>query len=605
MRLRNVNRLVSLLLMGWLLASCGGGGNGVKPEKTNMNGFASIHAVNSDRTQDTTVWSEEYGAGSSPYKPNVSKKYDFGGIAVYPPDKNAIAEAEVFVSESGETYWVSAESTAGWFPDLDAPIGSHTFLAHILYYRKTKEDATLRFVVSDILLEGMDYSGTAISQEMCPWKPPTLFDECDKVMYAKVDFTLVFFPFPGTQQSYRFGGEVTLRGVRGQWKANVYTYDFSTDFLWNEDSFTIGLVNDDDIGWYEVRLASPITIEIPLELTPVGETFIVVSQARARAHQSRNIEAYMGAYFRDPVSGDGLNVSYEGLEPIEPLTADIPTPAAPTPAPACENPNPAAGTIQFAQASYTEPEIPGSGAEIIVTRTGGSQGRVSARFTTGDDTALAGEDYEAVDTFVLFADGEVGSRVVHVPIILNDIEEPDKTLNLTLSEPGGCATLGEQRTATLTILDDDRPIIRTNYTVGGTVTGLEGSGLTLSNFGEDLGITSSGPFVFSRRYGNALQYDVRVKTQPTNPAQVCIVTNGSGTIQNANVTNILATCTEPSPVEDGLDPSFGAGGKLTVDFFGGYDAAKAVLILPDGKIVIGGEAQNGTQYGLGLIRILP
>ena len=36
-------------------------------------------------------------------------------------------------------------------------------------------------------------------------------------------------------------------------------------------------------------------------------------------------------------------------------------------------------------------------------------------------------------------------------------DEPDETVNLTLSQPGGCAALGAQTTAVLTIQDDDEP----------------------------------------------------------------------------------------------------------------------------------------------------
>lgn len=46
--------------------------------------------------------------------------------------------------------------------------------------------------------------------------------------------------------------------------------------------------------------------------------------------------------------------------------------------------------------------------------------------------------------------------------------------------------------------------------------------------------------------------------------------------------------------DDGsLDPTFGSGGKLTTDFFGGDDAARAALIQPDGKIVVAGFASQG------------
>ena len=41
-----------------------------------------------------------------------------------------------------------------------------------------------------------------------------------------------------------------------------------------------------------------------------------------------------------------------------------------------------------------------------------------------------------------------------------------------------------------------------------------------------------------------------------------------------------------------LDLSFGTGGKVTTDFFGGIDDARAVAIQPDGKIVVAGGAET-------------
>ena len=54
-----------------------------------------------------------------------------------------------------------------------------------------------------------------------------------------------------------------------------------------------------------------------------------------------------------------------------------------------------------------------------------------------------------------------------------------------------------------------------------------------------------------------------------------------------------------------LDSSFGTGGKLTIDFFGSFDGAENVVVQPDGKIVLGGFARNGTRTGYGLARVLP
>lgn len=85
-----------------------------------------------------------------------------------------------------------------------------------------------------------------------------------------------------------------------------------------------------------------------------------------------------------------------------------------------------------------------------------------------------------------------------------------------------------------------------SYTVGGSVTSLSGSGLVLqNNAGNDLTIAASGNFTFSTVTANGAAYAVTVKTQPTNPAQICTATNASGNVSNANVTNITISCGTP------------------------------------------------------------
>ena len=84
------------------------------------------------------------------------------------------------------------------------------------------------------------------------------------------------------------------------------------------------------------------------------------------------------------------------------------------------------------------------------------------------------------------------------------------------------------------------------YTVGGTVTGLKGSGLVLqNNSGNNVSPKANGAFVFSSAIDQGGPYSVTIRSQPTAPAQTCAVYNGSGTIGTADVTNIVVTCTEP------------------------------------------------------------
>lgn len=84
----------------------------------------------------------------------------------------------------------------------------------------------------------------------------------------------------------------------------------------------------------------------------------------------------------------------------------------------------------------------------------------------------------------------------------------------------------------------------TSYTVGGSVSGVKGSGLELSlNGGSALSVAASATsFTFPSGVASGMAYTVSVAQQPSNPTQTCTVANGSGTA-TANVTNVSVTCT--------------------------------------------------------------
>ena len=82
------------------------------------------------------------------------------------------------------------------------------------------------------------------------------------------------------------------------------------------------------------------------------------------------------------------------------------------------------------------------------------------------------------------------------------------------------------------------------YTIGGTVSGLSGTGLVLQdNGGNNLTVSAGATsFTFTTAIASGSAYSVTVLTQPSSPAQTCVVTNGSGTA-SANVTSVLVACT--------------------------------------------------------------
>ena len=84
----------------------------------------------------------------------------------------------------------------------------------------------------------------------------------------------------------------------------------------------------------------------------------------------------------------------------------------------------------------------------------------------------------------------------------------------------------------------------TTYTVGGSVSGLSGSGLVLqNNAGGDLAVSAAGAFTFATELPTGAAYAVTVKTQPSSPPQNCVVTRGSGTVATSDVTNVAVACT--------------------------------------------------------------
>jgi 6-phosphogluconolactonase (cycloisomerase 2 family) len=80
------------------------------------------------------------------------------------------------------------------------------------------------------------------------------------------------------------------------------------------------------------------------------------------------------------------------------------------------------------------------------------------------------------------------------------------------------------------------------YTVSGTVSGLAGKGLVLSNNGsDDLAVARDGQFSFATAQYLGTRYAVTVRSGPNAPVQTCAVANGSGTITGL-VANVTVTC---------------------------------------------------------------
>ena len=88
------------------------------------------------------------------------------------------------------------------------------------------------------------------------------------------------------------------------------------------------------------------------------------------------------------------------------------------------------------------------------------------------------------------------------------------------------------------------------YTIGGTISGLSGTGLILQdNGGNNLPVSADATsFTFTTAVASGGTYNVTVLTQPSNPAQTCGVTaGGNGTVASANVTSAVVSCIDGMP----------------------------------------------------------
>jgi Ca2+-binding RTX toxin-like protein len=132
------------------------------------------------------------------------------------------------------------------------------------------------------------------------------------------------------------------------------------------------------------------------------------------------------------------------------------------------------GVLSFDKATYEVDES--SFANIIINRSGGSDGEVSGTILYSPGTATSPDDYNSTSIAVIFAAGET-NKTVTIPIINDGLFEADETLNLTLLNLTGGATIGSQPTTVITIINDDLPqrgiinLNNSNYTVNENETG--------------------------------------------------------------------------------------------------------------------------------------
>lgn len=142
-----------------------------------------------------------------------------------------------------------------------------------------------------------------------------------------------------------------------------------------------------------------------------------------------------------------------------------------------------------------------------------------------------------------------------------------------------------------TSLNDSVVITLPTYSVGGTASGLVGTIVLQNNAGDDLTVNANGVFTFATSLSDAATYSVTILTQPTN--QTCVLSNESGTIATANVTNVGAVCTTNST---------GGGGFIQTTGNSNTNSTNTALAFTNIKLIVDGNTyyiiKDNKRYGV-------
>jgi len=140
--------------------------------------------------------------------------------------------------------------------------------------------------------------------------------------------------------------------------------------------------------------------------------------------------------------------------------------------------------------------------------------------------------------------------------------------------------------------NDPPPLPPPTYTVGGTVSGLAGSGLTLqNNGGPGLQVAGGGNFAFPAALQGGAAYSVTVQSQPGSPTQTCAVANATGTVVTQNVTNVAVTCVTNTYSIGGTVSGLAGSGLVLKSALGGE-----VAISANGAFTLPSAVASGATY---------
>ncbi|HEX7091975.1 MAG TPA: hypothetical protein VF192_17795, partial [Longimicrobiales bacterium] len=223
-----MRRLLVLILISFALAACDD-----QPQEPPISGPGSvfrtwwIEALANDAAYDTLLGSGSQDGGV------FHENQPIGPMVLHPQGGTLTAFADLFSNETGETYWASvqAPTSPGGLLAPDSLIGGEAHLRQVWRFRKNAPNASLRFVISAVFLEGLDHNGQDVDFDDCPWwvgGPVAQFPvECAGLIKGEVEATFYAYEDPVSRADpidvfYYASGSALLFGFADRWSVDAY-----------------------------------------------------------------------------------------------------------------------------------------------------------------------------------------------------------------------------------------------------------------------------------------------------------------------------------------------------------------------------------------------
>lgn len=258
--------------------------------------------------------------------------------------------------------------------------------------------------------------------------------------------------------------------------------------------------------------------------------------------------------------------------------------------------------ISWSKTAYDVDEASGT-ATLTLTRSNNSTGAVSVHWATANGSATAPADYTTSSGDVTWANGDMADKMIEIPVVADANVDSSETFTVTLSSLSG-GVLPDGPTATVTLIeagvnDPGFPVEFINSTVqkvlplpdgsmiiGGNFSTFQNSGYALfenrGGIGRVLGNGAVDP-AWGADGGNGTTGGVyELARQPDGK----ILVAGAFTKMHGVARNRIARLNVDGTLDITFNPGTGANNRVS-----------AVLVQPDGKIVIGGRftSFNGTS----------